>query len=169
MILMHLYLITTISKCEFTPVMVNCRNQLSEDGRQQDGYCTHRKNSRSFCHHVLTFAPSNTVKYKSKAKERETELILCFLLSNLRRKIVEVFQHHTTRFLIPAMILAEECFLQMPNALLLCKWSICRKFLQRWLVWHQQWLLDPAHSRGVGTWWSLRSFSTPATLWFSEN
>lgn len=130
MILMHLYLITTISKCEFTPVMVNCRNQLSEDGRQQDGYCTHRKNSRSFCHHVLTFAPSNTVKYKSKAKERETELILCFLLSNLRQKIVEVFQHPTTRFLIPAMILAEECFLQMPNALLLCKWSICRKFLQ---------------------------------------
>lgn len=76
MILMHLYLIATISKCEFTAVMVNCRNQLSEDGRQQDGFCTCRKS----------------------------------------------------------------CFLQMPDAVLSCKWSICRKFLHPWLVWHDKWL-----------------------------
>lgn len=85
---------------------------------QQGRFCTRRKSTESFFHHALSFAPSNTVKFTLKMREGERELELCFLLNNFQ-KIVEVFQHHTTGFLIPAKMSTESfCFQEWPTLFL---------------------------------------------------
>lgn len=84
---------------------------MPANGRQQGGVCNLIKSTGSFYHHVLSFAPSNTVKFILKMREGERELELCFLLNNFQWRVIEVFQHHTTGFLIPAKMSAESfCF-----------------------------------------------------------